>query len=507
MREQRVRKTQNRVALGIAGLDEILNGGLPANHLYLVEGDPGSGKTTLGIQFLLEGLRQGEKGLYVALSETADELYEVAESHGWSLDGIGLFELESIEERLRTEDQYTVFHPEEVELNDTVKRICEEVERQGATRVVFDSLSEMRLLARDALRYRRQVLALKQFFVGRNCTLLLLDDNTSEQTDLQLQSICHGVITLQRLKMEYGGARRQLQVSKVRGVKFQEGLHDFTIESGGLRVYPRLIAAATRSAENPGDSGKRPVARSGIAALDELVGGGLHYGTTTLVSGPAGTGKSTLMAQYAMALSNEGQRVACYLFEETRANFLERARGFPMDLQPALAEGRLTIEQIDPAEMPPGEFAKKVQDAVVQRQTRVVIIDSLNGYMNSMPSETFLQIHLHELLSYLNNQGVLSLLVLAHHGVLGLSLQAPVDVTYLADTVIMLRYFEAFGDVRQAIAIIKKRTGPHERSIRQFQLTADGIMVGEPLQDFEGIMTGTPTYRGKRENLLPESIA
>jgi circadian clock protein KaiC len=496
------RNSQERATTGITGLDYILDGGLPANHLYLVEGDPGTGKTTLALQFLLEGRKNGESGLYVTLSETSEELNAVAASHGWTLDGVGLFELETLEERLRAEDQYTVFNPAEVELNETVKRICEEVEKRNATRVVFDSLSEMRLLARDPLRYRRQVLSLKQYFVGRKCTVLLLDDRTSEQNDLQLQSICHGVITLNRMAVEYGGARRRLQVAKMRGLKFQEGYHDVTILSGGLVVYPRLVAAATRSSKAA--PGNRAVAKSGIEALDTLFGGGIHYGTSTLAIGPAGCGKSTLVTQYAHALSRQGEKVGCYIFEETRSNFLERAVGLQMDLTPAIEDGRVTVEQIDPAELSPGEFAEKIRLAVETRGVRVIVIDSLNGYLNAMPSESFLLIHLHELLTYLNDHGVLTLMVLAQHGMVGSAMQSPVDVTYLADSVVVLRYFEAFGEVRQALAVVKKRTGSHERNIRQFQITSEGIVIGEPLVGFEGVMTGVPVYRGIREKLLPD---
>jgi circadian clock protein KaiC len=496
------RKIEKQVPTGIDGLDRILDGGLPANHLYLVEGDPGTGKTTLGLQFLLEGVKHGESGLYVTLSETSKELNAVAASHGWSLDGIGLFELETIEERLRAEDQYTVFNPAEVELNETVKRIFAEVERRNPVRVVFDSLSEMRLLARDALRYRRQVLSLKQYFVGRNCTVLLLDDRTSDETDLQLQSICHGVITLQRVAVEYGGARRRLQVAKLRGLRFHEGFHDVTIQPGGLVVYPRLVAAATRGRSA---AGNRRVASSGLAELDALLGGGVHYGTSTLVIGPAGCGKSTLVTQYTHQLAKSGDNVACYLFEESRDNFMERALSMNMDLGRMVELGQVTVDQVDPAELSPGEFAEKIQIAVEQWGAKAVVIDSLNGYLNAMPSEEFLLIHLHELLSYLGDHGVLTLMVLAQHGLVGSGMESPVDVTYLADAVVMLRYFEAFGEVRQAIAVVKKRTGGHERSIRQLQLEADGIHIGEPLAGFEGILTGVPVYRGVRGSLLPDA--
>lgn len=351
--EPTIGNKERRISTGIAGLDSVLTGGFPANHLYLVEGNPGTGKTTMALQYLLEGRRCGETVLYVTLSETKEELCGVAESHGWSLDGISLFELGTIEERLHADEQYTVFHPAEVELGETTKRICEEVDRIQPLRIVFDSLSEMRLLAREPLRYRRQVLALKQLFAGRKCTVLLLDDRTAEQTDLQLQSICHGVVALERVSVEYGGARRRLIVDKMRGLKFSEGYHDFTIQPGGIVVYPRMVAAATGRKES-NEQPPRAVAQSGIFELDKLLGGGVHYGTSTLIMGPAGSGKSTLVTQYALSLSEAGQRVACYVFEETRENFLERARGLGMDLRDELDSGHITVEQIDPAEMSPG---------------------------------------------------------------------------------------------------------------------------------------------------------
>lgn len=495
------------VSTGIPGLDYILLGGLPANHLYLVEGDPGTGKTTLGLQFLLAGKARGEKGLYVTLSETKAELSTVAESHGWSLDGVGLFELESLEERLQREHQYTVFHPSEVELGETTKHICDQVEKFQPVRVVFDSLSEMRLLARDPLRYRRQVLALKQFFAGRKCTVVLLDDRTSSETDLQLQSISHGVVVMERVAVEYGGARRRLMVSKMRGLAFREGHHDFAIRTGGVVVYPRLVAAEHK--QEPKREARRPdEVRSGISELDQLLGGGLHYGTSTLALGPAGSGKSTLVTQFASALAQAGEGVACYVFEETRENFLDRAAGLDMDLRPHIEGGRVTVEQIDPAEISPGEFVHRVRSAVDReagRGVRVVIIDSLNGYLNSMPSESFLLIQMHELLMYLNERGVLTLMVLAQHGLMGHGMQTPVDLTYLADTVILLRFFEAFGVVRQAIAVVKKRTGAHERSIREFKVSSRGIQIGAALADFEGVLTGVPSFTGRRDALISDS--
>ena len=497
------------VSTGISGLDYILDGGLPANHLYLIEGDPGTGKTTLALQFLLEGRRSGEEGLYVTLSETKSELLTVAASHGWSIDGIGVFELASLEQRLQAAEQYTVFHPSEVELSETTKRICEEVERIQPTRVVFDSLSEMRLLAREPLRYRRQVLALKQFFAGRQCTVVLLDDRTSLDTDLQLQSISHGVVLMERMEVEYGGARRRLMVAKMRGLRFREGHHDFSIQPGGLVVYPRLVAAEKRDLKGPLTGAPREEAKSGITELDALMGGGIHYGTSTLVLGPAGSGKSTLLTQYAVALAQTGERVACYLFEETRENFVERANGLGLDLQTQIEKGQVSLEQVDPAEMSPGEFLYKVRSAVEVKPgvkpARVVIIDSLNGYLNAMPSENFLVIQMHELLTYLNERGVLTLMVLAQHGLVGAAMQSPVDVTYLADTVIVLRYFEAFGEVKQAVAVVKKRTGGHERNIREFRISSKGVHIGAPLREFEGVLTGVPTFTGTKETLIQQN--
>ena len=495
------------VSTGVAGLDYILAGGLPANHLYLVEGDPGTGKTTFALQFLLEGQRQGEKGLYVTLSETKAELHTVAASHGWSLEGIALFELDSLEQRLKPADQYTVFYPSEVELGETVQRICEEAEKFVPRRVVFDSLSEMRMLARDPLRYRRQVLALKQFFAGRRCTVVLVDDRTSQDNDLQLQSISHGVVRLERLSVEYGGARRRLSVIKMRGLRFREGFHDFTIDFGGLEVYPRLIAAEEKKPPaklQPNEP--RAHAKSGIPELDALMMGGIHYGTSTLVLGPAGAGKSTLGTQYVTALAATGERVAVYLFEETLENFLERAAGLGLDLRSQIHAGQVSVEQINPAEISPGEFSTKVKEVVEGAgggaPARVVLIDSLNGYLNAMPSESFLLIQMHELLTFLNERGVLTLMILAQHGFLG-SMQTPIDVTYLADTVIVLRYFEAFGEVKMAIAVIKKRTGGHERTIREFHISPKGLRIGSPLSEFEGVLTGVPKFSGVRDRLIP----
>jgi circadian clock protein KaiC len=497
-----VKPKERRVPTGVQGLDHILGGGLPANHVYLIEGAPGTGKTTMALQFLLDGLRHGEQVLYVTLSETKDELEMVAQSHGWSLQGMQMFELGPAEGEAGENEQYTVFHPAEVELSETAKRVCAEVDRIHPTRVIFDSLSEMRLLAREPLRYRRQVLALKQFFAGRQCTVILLDERSKDDKDAQLQSICHGAIGLERMGVEYGGARRRLCVEKIRGLRFIEGYHDFVIREGGVVVFPRMVAAHTRVMAPI--LAERELATSNVQELDTILGGGLHFGTSVLIMGPAGTGKSTLLTQYGLALAEAGHKVSCYVFEETRENFLERAEGLGIKLRDEMASGKITVEQIDPAEISPGEFASRVREAVEKNNSKAILIDSLNGYLNSMPSESFLVIQMHELLTFLNERGILTLLTLAQQGLLGPSVHTAVDLTYLADTVIVLRYFEAFGEVMHALAVIKKRTGGHEHTIRQFHLTSKGIQIGEPLKAFEGVLTGVPVYKGRREALFEE---
>ncbi len=475
-------------SVGIAGLDHILNGGLPENRLYLVEGDPGSGKTTLGLQFLREGMERGETVLYVTLSETKSELTTVAASHGWQVDDMPIHELAATADRapFKPDDQYTFFHPSEVELGETTQAVLSEVERVSPRRVVFDSLSEMRLLAREPLRYRRQILGLKQFFAGRDCTVLLLDDRTSADGDLQLRSLAHGVITLEQLAPEYGAERRRMRVVKLRGVKFQGGFHDFVISTGGLVVFPRLVAADSRTAAEHG------TASTGIAALDRLVGGGLDRGTSTLLLGPAGSGKSAIATQVAVAACQRGERVSMYLFDEGLDTFRRRAAGLGADVRPHVDSGALVLTQVDPAEMSPGEFAERVRASVARDGTTVVVIDSLNGYLNSMPEERFLLAQLHELFTFLRQRGVVTISVVAQHGLVGSGMQAPIDVSYLADNVIMLRFFEVQGAVRQAISVLKKRSGPHEKTIRELRLQSSGITVGEPLEEFHGILTGVP---------------
>jgi circadian clock protein KaiC len=475
-------------ATGTPGLDLILGGGFTPNRLYLIEGDPGAGKTTLALRYLLAGADHGETGLYVTLSETKEEINAVAESHGWSLDRIHVVELVASEESLTPDSQYTMYHPSETELGETTQRVLAEVERVKPRRVVFDSLSELRLLAQNPLRYRRQILALKQFFAGRNCTVLLLDTRTSEDSDLQVRSIAHGVLTLEQLSPEYGAERRRLRVVKLRGKLYKGGFHDFTIVKGGLDVFPRLVAA-----DHHHDFAREQV-RSGVKPLDALLGGGLDRGTSTLILGPAGSGKSSVAVQYARAAAARGERGALFLFDESRATLMSRAAQLGMDLQPQIAAGRITLQQVDPAEMSPGEFVHTVRREVEEHACGIVVIDSLNGYINAMPEERFLTIQLHELLTYLGQKGVTTILVVAQHGLMGSAMQSPVDVSYLADSVILTRYFELRGRVKKAISVVKKRSGAHEETIRELRVGEGGIHVGEPLEQLRGVLTGVPTF-------------
>lgn len=488
-----------RMATGIEGLDDILGGGLTPHRVYLLEGDPGSGKTTLALRCLLDGVRRGETVLYITLSESKMELEAVARSHGWSLDGLPLVELVAQENELEPDNQYTMFHPSEMELTVTTREILARVEELKPTRVVIDSLSEVRLLAQNSLRYRRQVLALKQFFMGRKCTVLLLDDRTAEGHDLQLQSIAHGVIELTQLSPEYGAERRRLRISKLRGQSYRGGYHDFKIVHGGLEVYPRLIAA-----EHEVDDDAAQL-KSGVVELDALLGGGIEFGTSVLLVGPAGAGKSSLSIQFAKAATDAGMGAAIFAFDERRRTLLRRSRGLGIHLEPAIAEGRLTIQQVDPAELSPGEFVHSVRQSVEgtagHPAARVVIIDSLNGYMNAMPEERFLTAQLHELLTYLGNKGVVTFLVVAQHGVVGQHMLTPVDTSYVADAVILFRFFENQGAVRQAISVVKKRIGDHERTIREYSLSRRGIAVGAPLREFHGILTGTPHLNGQGRSI------
>jgi circadian clock protein KaiC len=487
--------TNGVAGTGIEGLNHILCGGLPRNRVYLVQGDPGVGKTTMGLQFLLEGARQGEKGLYITLSESSNELHAVAESHGWNLGEITVYE-QLIGEAELKEDETTVFYPAEVELGETVRAMLMEVDRVKPKRVVIDSLSEIRLLAQSSLRYRKQILALKQFFAGRNVTVLCLDERTrgSEFHDLQLQSVPHGVIELERFTPLYGSARRRLQLVKIRGLNFRDGYHDFNIQTGGIVVYPRLVAAEHRT------QFAHEQMPSGIVPLDRMLGGGVDRGTSTLIMGPAGSGKSALATQYAVAAARRGEKATMFLFEEGLNSLLNRSAALGMSLQEHLDNGRINVRQVDPAQLQPGEFAHLVRDSVEKHQTRVMVIDSLNGYLNAVPEERFLLLHLHELLSYLGQNGVASILVFAQHGLVG-QMQTTVDVSYLADCVLLLRYYEAAGRIHKAISVVKKRSGEHETAIRGFVMGRQGLQVGDPLENYHGVLTGIPNYN---RTLQPE---
>lgn len=480
---------------GVPGLDDILGGGLPRRRLYLVEGAPGSGKTTLALQYLLEGRNLGEPVFYVTLSETNEELDEVARSHGWSLDGITMLDVSAAAEVAAPEAQYTVFHPSEVELQDTVDAVLAKVADVRPTRVVLDSLSDMRLLARDPLRFRRQILALKQFFARREITVLLLDDQTADDPDMQLHSLVHGVLRLEQIALAHGAERRQLRVTKLRGVQFHAGYHDFVIRTGGLVVFPRIRFGTTESAVTPG------LLQSGSPELDALVGGGVPHGTSVLITGAPGTGKSVLSTQYAAAAARRGEPVAIYLFDERIGTFLERARGLGMELEDDLRSGRIELTQLEPTEISPGEFTHRVIGAV-DSGARLVVIDSLNGFTKAMAQEHQLTAKIHELLSYLGTRGVTSLLTLAQRGIFGASPDEAADISYLADAVVLLRYFEAQGDVRRAISVFKQRSGNHESTIREFRISTGGLHLGDPLREFHGVLTGVPTFTGRTGQLL-----
>lgn len=489
-----------RAATGIRGLDAILHGGFPRDRIYLIDGEPGTGKTTLALQFLLTGRDQGERGLYVTLSETAEELRAVAKAHGWSLDGIEIYELANSGDDALNE-AYTLFHPAEVELQQTVGAVFEAVERNNAIRVAFDSLSEMRMLAHDPLRFRRQILALKQFFSGRECTVLVLDDRTGPEGDLQLQSIAHGVLMLEHVSGGFEGERRRLVVKKLRGAAFRGGYHDFRICRGGLEVYPRLphiggraTAAARSMREQRGSSGSIEV--------DSLLGGGITLGTSVLISGAAGTGKSVLSLQIALAAVKRGERATLFLFDERISTMMFRAKGLALDLSEELDSGMLMLRQIEPTEISPGEFADRVARAVDSDGVKLVVIDSLNGFLHSMPDQRQLPILVHELVSYLTGRGVTVVMTLVQRGMFGATVEAAADVSYLADTVLLLRYFEHAGAVRQAISVVKMRSGAHERTIRECRVGRGGLQLGAPLEEFRGVLTGVPEYRGETAPLL-----
>jgi circadian clock protein KaiC len=480
-----------KAATGVAGLDDILVGGLRRGRVYLLEGSPGTGKTTIATQFLLEGAAHGERGLYITLSETEAELRESASSHGWKLaDPIEIFELVPPESLLDDEQQQSLLYSSDLELGETTKRIFEVVERVQPTRIVLDSLSEIRLLAQSSLRYRRQILALKHYFSHHDSTVLMLDDLTTEVNDKTVHSVAHGVIRLEELAPEYGAERRRLRVIKYRGQRYRGGFHDFVIDTGGIRAFPRLVSSEHRT------DFSRDTLKSGSNELDALLGGGIERGSSTLVIGPSGTGKSLLTLSFAVAAVERGDRAALFIFDEELGLLFERAKGLGLDLRAMVDGGKLVIEQVDAAELAPGEFAHRVRCAVDIEGVQTVVIDSLNGYQAAMPAEQQLILHMHELLQFLNRKGTSTFLTVAQHGLVG-EMKSPVDVTYLADTVILLRYFEAAGRVRRAISVIKKRTSAHEDTIREFRISQNGITLGAPLENFQGVLRGVPELIGE----------
>lgn len=485
-----------RISSGITELDSILGGGLTKHRVYLLEGTPGTGKTTVGLQFLLVGARAGERGLYITLSETAAELREVARSHHWSLDGVELFELIN-EDGLDPESEQSILEPSEVELGETIQGVMECVDGLKPSRVVFDSLAEMRLLAQNSLRYRRQILALKHYFSTRECTVLMLDDR-SEPADLQLHSIAHGVISLEHMAQDYGSERRRLRIIKMRGVKYHGGYHDFIIETGGVSVFPRVIAPAD-DAELVED-----LVSTGVENLDEMLGGGLSPGTNVLLNGPSGIGKTSTAVRCGLTALERGEKAAYYLFDEGRATMLARARSMGMDLDPYIEGGQLQVHQMDPAELSPGQFTNWVKQIVERDGVRFLAIDSLNALLQAMPDEKYLVLQMHELLGYLNSKGVITMLVLGQHGIVG-EVRSDVDLSYLSDVILLFRYFESRGNVFKAVSVAKSRTTEHQASIREFRLGRHGVLVGQPLVDFEGILTGAPAYAGQTRLMTAES--
>jgi circadian clock protein KaiC len=482
--------TPTRVSTGIAGLDEVLGGGLPQGNMYLVEGESGAGKTTLGLQFLLEGARLGERTLWITLSETEAQLLQSARSHGWSLEGIDVCNPGAPERINQPSDKYSFFSPADVELDEIRNAIVAATERVRPSRVVFDPFSDIRHLAREVLRYRREVLSLREFFNQYGCTVVLMQELTrGSGGDLQAEALVHGYLTLHQDAPEYGGQRRRLRVHKMRGMAFRDGYHDFAIQTGGLEVYPRLIAA-----EHVSDHVEE-MASSGVQQLDSLLGGGVERGSSMLIMGPAGVGKSTLATQYAVSAAGRGEKAAVFVFDETVRTFRARGEKLGFQIRQLMSDGTLTLRQVDSAEFSAGQFTNMVMQAA-DAGASLIVIDSLSGYLSTMPEERFLTAYLHELLTTLSHRNVLTILTLAQHGLVGEHVAPPVDVSYLADTVVLVRYFEAFGQIRRAISVVKKRSGAHEVAVREMRIEGNGIAIGEPLTDFQGVLTGRPEFTG-----------
>ena len=485
----------DKAASGIRGLDEVLDGGFSRGHVFLLEGQPGAGKTTVGLQFLLDGASRGEPCLYITLSETERELREGATSHRWELGGIKVVELLPPESLLEGERHQSLLYASDLELGETTQQIFDAVNRENPARLVIDSLSEIRLLAQSSLRYRRQILTIKHYFARLGATVLLLDDLTSDATDKTVHSIAHGVIRLEEHAPAYGAERRRLRVVKYRGQRYRGGFHDFTIETGGVNVFPRLIAAEHRA------RAQRVPFSTGLDRFDSLLGGGVASGSSTVILGPAGAGKSLIAVTFVMAALARGQKAALFIFDEELGLLFDRMKAVNIDLEAARDAGRLVIEQIDAAELSPGEFAHRVCRTVDDTDAKAVVIDSLNGYQSAMPEENSLILHIHELLQYLNRRGAATFMTVAQHGLVG-DMQTPVDVTYLADTVILLRYFEARGRVRRAISVVKKRTGRHESTIREYRVSGRGLELGSPLEQFQGVLRGIPQFTSDMTPLL-----
>ncbi len=488
-----------RASTGTPGLDHILDGGLARNRLHLLEGNPGAGKTTIALQFLLAGAAEGETGIYVSLAETEAELRAGARSHGWEIgDNIEIFELVPLESMLDPDQHQSLLYSSDLELGEAITRVFAAIERVKPKRIVIDSLSEIRLLAQSSLRYRRQILALKHYFAKHNSTVIMLDDLTTETMDRAVHSIAHSVIHLDQLTPVYGGERRRMRIVKCRGQSFRGGYHDFDIKPGGVMIYPRLVAADHRGPIS------RTLVKSGLAELDKLVGDGLPTGSSTLLVGPSGTGKTLLVLHYLSAAVARGEPAALFMFDEEIGLLIERAKGLGFDLEAMQKSGLLHIQQMDAAELSPGELAHQVKSCIEVNNIRCLAIDSLNGYQASMPEENYVILHLHELLQYANRQGASTFITLAQHGMVG-EMKGPVDITYLADTVILLRYFEAIGRVRRAMSLIKKRGGAHENTIREFMIGEQGMTLGAPLDQFQGVLRGVPTFVGEAKNLLEQA--